>query len=77
MVMAAERKISKSGIHSNIGRTSAILRLKKVSTQKKIKRVAAKKAPKKMKAAGVAKKTANSRRATLRKVIIVPSRQLC
>ena len=77
MVMAEARKMSRTGIHSNIGRTSAMLRLKKVSTQKNMNRVAARKAPKKMKAAGVAKNTANSRRAILRSVFIVPSLQPC
>ncbi len=45
MVSAAERKTSSTGIHSNIGRTSATLRAKKASTQKKTNSVNARKAP--------------------------------
>ena len=35
IVSAAERKISRMGSHSNIGRTSAMLRAKNASPQKK------------------------------------------
>ena len=48
MVKAATRKISSTGIHWNRGRASAMLREKKVSTQKKTKRETVRKAPRKM-----------------------------
>ena len=48
MVMAALRKMSRIGIHSKRGRTSAILRAKNVSTQKKTNRFTARKAPRKI-----------------------------
>ena len=52
MVMAETRKIRRMGIHSNSGRTSAMLRAKKRSTQKKMNSRAARNTPMKMKAAG-------------------------
>ena len=52
MVIAETRKIKRIGIHSNSGRTSAMLRAKKRSTQKKMKSSAARNTPMKMKAAG-------------------------
>jgi hypothetical protein len=52
MVRVETRKISSSGIQRNIGRTSAMFRAKKVSTQKKVKRVAAKNTPTKIRAMG-------------------------
>ncbi len=45
MVRAAQRKISSTGIQSNRGRASAMLRAKKASTQKKTKSETARKAP--------------------------------
>ena len=75
MVIAADRKMRVSGSHSNMGRTSAMLRLNQVSTQKTMNRVATRKAPKKRKAAGVAKKPASSRRATVPSAFIAPSRR--
>src|SRR5688572_25076304 len=63
IVIAAARKISSTGIHSNKGRRSAILREKKVSTQKKVNRVITRNAPRKIKATGEAKKPENSLRA--------------
>ena len=45
MVSAAARKISSTGIQSNSGRVSAMLRAKKASTQKNTNRQAARKAP--------------------------------
>jgi len=44
MVKAAHRKMSNTGIHSNMGRTSATLRAKYASTQKNTNRVTARKA---------------------------------
>ena len=55
MVIAEIRKISKTGIQSKSGRTSAMLRAKKRSTQKTMKSSTARKTPMKMKAAGEAK----------------------
>ena len=43
MVSAADRKMSSTGIHSNMGRTSATLRAKNASTQKKTNSVTARK----------------------------------
>src|SRR3546814_16849906 len=63
IVNADTRKISSSGIHSNSGRTSAMLRAKKVSTQKNTKRQTARKTPMKMSAASDAKNAAISLRA--------------
>ena len=47
MVSAAARKISSSGSHSNIGRTSAMLRAKKASPQKNTNSVMPRKAARK------------------------------
>jgi hypothetical protein len=47
MVSAATRKMSSSGSHRKRGRTSAMLRAKKVSPQKKAKSTAARNAPRK------------------------------
>jgi hypothetical protein len=70
MVMAAERKISRTGIHSNSGLMSAIFLEKKVSTQKKINKLAAKNAPSTIKAAGLLKNALNSFLATRNKVLM-------
>jgi hypothetical protein len=63
MVMADTRNMSSKGIHSNSGRTSAILRAKKVSTQKNTNKVIARNAARKIKAMGEEKNPANSLRA--------------
>ena len=52
MLSAAHRKISRTGIHSNNGLISAMLRAKKDSTQKKINSVVAANAARKSQATG-------------------------
>src|SRR5690606_12660786 len=63
MVMAATRKISRMGIHSNKGRTSAMLREKNDSTQKNTTRSTARKAARNTKATGEEKNRVSSLRA--------------
>ncbi len=60
IVKAGARKMSKVGIHSNIGLTSAIFLAKYVSTQKNTNRVTARKVPKKMYAVSEEKNVENS-----------------
>ena len=62
MVIAEHKKISNTGIHSNNGRTSVMLRAKNVSTQKNTNKLTNKKPPKKINAAGELKYVDNSRR---------------
>src|SRR5690606_28584111 len=63
MVMAATRKISRIGIHSNRGRTSAMLREKKASTQKNTNRLTARKVARNTNATGDEKNRVSSLRA--------------
>src|SRR5690606_29550006 len=63
MVMAATRKISRMGIHSNKGRTSAMLREKNDSTQKNTNRLTARKVARNTKATGEEKNRVSSLRA--------------
>src|SRR5690349_18679128 len=72
MVRPETRKISSTGIHSNSGRMSAMLRAKKRETQKKVNRQTARNTPMKMKAASEEKNEANSLRAT-RKILDIGS----
>ena len=64
IVNVATRKIIRTGIHRNNGRTSATFLTKKVSTQKKMKRLAARKTPMKMRARGEPKYARSSLRET-------------
>ena len=64
IVIAAIRKISRSGSPSNRGRTSAIFRAKKTSSQKKLNKTAPKNAAKNRYAEGLLKKLLNSLPAT-------------
>src|SRR5690606_8185209 len=57
MVSVLHRKISSTGIHSNIGRTSAMLRAKKASPQKNTNSVSAAKLARNSQAVGEAKKS--------------------
>ena len=60
MVSAPHRKMSSTGIHSNSGRISAMLRAKKDSTQKKMKKVIAMNEARKSHATGEAKNSSTS-----------------
>src|SRR5690606_40470269 len=60
MVNVLHRKISSSGIHSNIGRTSAMLRAKKASPQKNTNSVIAAKLARNSQAMGEAKNSVSS-----------------
>ena len=66
MVSAAHKNMSRTGIHSNRGRTSAMLRAKNDSTQKKMKNVVAVKLARNSQATGEEKNSNTSFCASLR-----------